>query len=161
MLGIQWPSVVEPVMSSALSFHPWELFRCSNVQAKVRQKQIQTQNRKSGHFQGFWTAMIVLSQPLSSPELSLFNQFSQRSGKLIHRMIPCKIFLLSTAPPPKKKDQEEASGLAQGLMLNQLQNRKQVSRISLYSPSKFCNLRIWPIKFKIFQHSESTASSQS
>ena len=123
MLGIQWPSVAEPVKSNALSFRPWELFHCSNVQAKVRQKQIQTQKRKFGHFQGFWTAMIVFTQPLSSPELSLFNQFSQRSGKLIHRMIPCKMPPIPAAQ--KKKDQEEASGLAQGLMLNQLQNREQ------------------------------------
>lgn len=38
-------------------------------------------------------------------------------------MIPCKMPPLPTAQ--KKKDQEEASGLAQGLMLNQLQNREQ------------------------------------
>lgn len=64
--------------------------------------------------------MIVLTQPLSSPELTLFNQFPRRSGKLIDRMIACEM-----APKKKKKGQGEASGLAQGLMLNQLQNREQ------------------------------------
>lgn len=114
------------------------------------------------HFQVFGTAVIVLAQPPSSPELRLSNRFSQRSGKLIDKMTSCKNG--SKNKTKQKMGQEEASGMAQGLMLNQLQNReRKLLGLSLYSRSRSHSLRSRPTKSNIFFFLilESAPSSQS